>query len=143
MLFALFARRHQWLIIGALAASMTYAGTAAIHACVMVWGNSGLGNNDIYAVLGILLFSSAMIIPLLTWSTTVKDLGKRHEEESIGRSIIIVWVCLRRAIAEFGLVATEANQNRAFLYSSALLQSLLASSWDSSIQNGSTSIVPP
>lgn len=41
--------------------------------------------------MGVLLFSSAMIIPLLTWSNTVKQIGKRREEESIGRSIIIVW----------------------------------------------------
>ena len=92
MLFALFARRHPWLIIGALAASMTYAGTAAIHAFVIIWGNSAMGNNDMYAILGVLLFSSAMIIPLLTWSKTIKDIGRRHhEEDSIGRSIIIAW----------------------------------------------------
>ncbi|MCJ1436675.1 hypothetical protein MMC27_006056 [Xylographa pallens] len=92
LLFALLARTHQWLIAGALAAALTYSGTAAIHACLLVWRGPSSGEMDFWALLAILSSSCILTVPLINWSSTLRTLGaKRDKYDSASRTIIIYW----------------------------------------------------
>ncbi|MCJ1314824.1 hypothetical protein MMC15_000136 [Xylographa vitiligo] len=92
LLFALLARTHQWLIAGALAAALTYSGTAAIHACMLIWRGPSNGETDYWALLAILSTSCILTVPLINWSNTLRTLGaKRDKYDSASRTIIIYW----------------------------------------------------
>ncbi|MCJ1378335.1 hypothetical protein MMC17_001432 [Xylographa soralifera] len=92
LVFALLARTHQWLIAGALAAALTYSGTAAIHACMLIWRGPTNGETDYWALLAILSTSCILTVPLINWSSTLRTLGaKRDKYDSASRTIIIYW----------------------------------------------------
>jgi hypothetical protein len=96
-MFALLARRHEWLIAGALAASLTYSGVAAIHGCLMVWLTNAYGDLDIVAITAILTSSAILLVPLLNWSKTIRGLGLSKDqdstqpEDSTTRTLIVYW----------------------------------------------------
>ncbi|MCJ1387358.1 hypothetical protein MMC18_000201 [Xylographa bjoerkii] len=92
LLFALLARTHQWLIAGALAAALTYSGSAAIHACLLIWRGPADGETDYWALLAIMSTSCILTVPLINWSSTLRTLGaKRDKYDSASRTIIIYW----------------------------------------------------
>jgi hypothetical protein len=93
VLFALLARTHEWLIAGALAAAFIYSGAAAVHACLLVWIGPGMGELDMIGLLAILSTSCLVIVPLLSWSSTIRNLGKKPGSEGdVTRSLITYWV---------------------------------------------------
>ena len=105
-MFALIARRVQWLIAGALAAGLTYSGAAAFHAMLLVWIGPGYGELDQQALLAILSTSCVIAVPLLNWSETLRLLGvpdykitqaklrKENVEPGPTRTIIVYWAFL-------------------------------------------------
>ena len=94
IIFGVLASQNEWLIAGALAAALTYSGTAAIHTCILVWRGPLYGELDFYAMLAILSTSCAAIVPLLNWSDTIRDLGFRDDRKGGSRTLIIYWGCL-------------------------------------------------
>ncbi|KFY71416.1 hypothetical protein V499_08368 [Pseudogymnoascus sp. VKM F-103] len=74
---AVLLRTHlPWLYLGALAASLTYSGSAAIHACLLVWRGPGYGELDLFPLLGILSASCVIMVPLINWSSTIRTAGR-------------------------------------------------------------------
>ncbi|OBT67337.1 hypothetical protein VE03_02631 [Pseudogymnoascus sp. 23342-1-I1] len=74
---AVLLRTHlPWLYLGALAASLTYSGSAAIHACLLVWRGPGKGELDLFPLLGILSISCVIMVPLINWSSTIRTAGR-------------------------------------------------------------------
>src|SRR5271167_2741874 len=76
LIFALVGRRNEWLVGGALVAAMGYSGAAAVHACLLVWRGPASGELDTWALAAILGASCIITVPLLNWSTTLRNLGK-------------------------------------------------------------------
>ena len=102
VVFALLASHLEWLVIGALAAAFTYSGSAAIHGCLLTWRGPASGDLDVYALIAILSTSCLVIVPLINWSTTLRNLGSRDDQESGARTIIIYW----GALVAVGLLST-------------------------------------
>ncbi|KAI9802790.1 MAG: hypothetical protein M1833_001389 [Piccolia ochrophora] len=88
LVFALLARNHEWLVAAALAASMTFAGTAAIHAIAfaIVRPDNGSLDTDLRPLIVILSSSSLIATPLLNWSSTLRRVR--------ARPIILTWYIL-------------------------------------------------
>ena len=94
-------RHHlRWLYVGALAASLTYSGCAAIRACLLVWYGHAYGELDLIPLLGILSVSGIILVPLLTWSSTIRTAGPGEKKEiaeeekeidSSARTILVLW----------------------------------------------------
>ena len=78
---ALLLRHYPWLHVGALAASLTYSGTAAIHASLIIWSGHAEGELDVIPLIAILSASCFVMVPLLTWSSTIRHAGKPKEEK--------------------------------------------------------------
>ena len=81
----------KWLVAGALAAALTYSGTAAIHACLLVWDGQLRGELDFYALLAILSTSCLITVPLINWSNALRKLGSQDPSEVGIRTVIIYW----------------------------------------------------
>lgn len=92
--FELLASNFEWLVTGALAAALTCSGSAAIHACLLVWRGPIDGDLDIFALVAVLSTSCLIAIPLLNWSTTLRILGSRDGHNSEARTIMIYWGAL-------------------------------------------------
>ena len=91
IIFGLLASHLKWLIAGALAVALTYSGTAAIHACLLVWQGQTRGELDFYALITILSTSGLITVPLINWSATLRKLGSEDGSETGARTIIIYW----------------------------------------------------
>ncbi|KAI9718120.1 MAG: hypothetical protein M1812_004378 [Candelaria pacifica] len=83
LIFALIVHHHLWLVAGALAATLTYSGTAAVHACLLMWRGPADAESDRPALLAILSAACLLMVPLLNWSTTLRRLE--------ARTIVIYW----------------------------------------------------
>lgn len=106
LIFSLFSRAHLWLVAGALAAALTYSGTAAVHACLLVWrGPNPYVENDSWTVYSILNLACLIAVPLLNWSGTLRRLGAKaarmrdpkaeHTQGDVStRTIVIYWAFL-------------------------------------------------
>ena len=77
--------------MGALTSALTYSGSAAIHACLLVWRGPANGELDIYALGAILSTSCIITVPLINWSTTLRQLGSRDDQQPGARTIVIYW----------------------------------------------------
>lgn len=105
-IFSLFSRAHLWLVAGALAAALTYSGTAAVHACLLVWrGPNPYIENDSWLLYEILNAACLITVPLLNWSGTLRRLGAKaasmrdpkrgHTQSDVGtRTIVVYWAFL-------------------------------------------------
>ena len=82
-MFALVARAHEWLVAGALAASLTFSGVAAIQMSLQVWTHQMVGELDFFALLGILSTSCIIAMPLLNWSSTIRYLGQSEQDKRV------------------------------------------------------------
>lgn len=71
----------MWLYTGALAASLTYSGTAAIHACLLIWSGPSWGELDLVALLAILTTSCLVAVPLLNWFSMLRRSDKDDEKK--------------------------------------------------------------
>jgi hypothetical protein len=84
ILAALVLRHHQWLYAGALIASLTYSGSAAIQAILMAFVGQSGGDLDMIPIYTILGLSATLAIPLLNWSDTLRNIGRNNNEELDG-----------------------------------------------------------
>lgn len=91
LIFALVGRRTEWLVGGALVAAMGYSGAAAVHACLLVWRGPASGELDAWALVAILGATCIIMVPLLNWSTTLRNLGKLSGSQGAYRTIIVCW----------------------------------------------------
>lgn len=90
-MFAVLSSHFEWLIAGALAAALTYSGTAAIHAFLLIWVGPSHGDLDILPLCAILSTSCLIAMPLINWSSTLRNLGSHDGSRQGARSIIIFW----------------------------------------------------
>ncbi len=90
IVFGLLASRLKWLVAGTLAAALTYSGTAAIQACLLVWYGPLHGELDLYALTIILSMSSLVTVPSIDWSGIFRNLGS-GDGHSGARATIIYW----------------------------------------------------
>lgn len=86
LVFAIFGRSKQWLVIGALVSALTYAGTSAIHAMTLVNSKHGVFDLDVVGCWAILSTGGISYIVMIHWSTTLRN--------SRARMVMIVWGCL-------------------------------------------------
>ncbi|KAI5456579.1 hypothetical protein BGZ63DRAFT_434611 [Mariannaea sp. PMI_226] len=87
---SLVLRHRPWLYAGALAASLTYSGSAAIHIIVMAISYRTAGDLDVIALAPIFEVSSAIFIILLYCSSTLQNAGNptkqaRWQKEKLDR----------------------------------------------------------
>lgn len=75
--FGVSVRSHDWLAAGALAATMTYSGTAAIHIIITSFLSRASVGDDIGPIRAILSTACIMAVPLFNWSTTLRRLQAR------------------------------------------------------------------
>ena len=83
LIFAIFGRRSEWLIIGALVSALTYAGTAAIHVMALVTSKYGVFDLDIMAAWAVLSTGALAYIGIIHWSTSLRN--------SRARIVMICW----------------------------------------------------
>jgi len=72
LVFAIFGRSREWLIIGALVSALTYAGTAAIHLMALVASKNEIYDLDIVAAWAVLSSGALAYIGMVHWSTTLR-----------------------------------------------------------------------
>ena len=91
------------MIAGSLTASLTYSGGAAIHAAFLVWLGPAAGELDVYPLSAILSSSCLIAVPLINWSSTLRNFGKKQRgpygvtqylEKSTAQVILIYWSIL-------------------------------------------------
>ncbi|KAL2042134.1 hypothetical protein N7G274_005322 [Stereocaulon virgatum] len=106
LVFSLFSRAHLWLVAGALVSALVYSGSAAVHACLLVWrGPNSFSDNDSLALYAILSSACLVTVPLLNWSGTLRRLGQKaasikdpkalNINGDVGtRTVVIYWAFL-------------------------------------------------
>lgn len=83
LVLAIFGRSQEWLIIGALASALTYAGTAAIHVMALVTSRLVVFDLDIQGAWAILSTGALAYITLINWSTTLRN--------SRAKTVMLCW----------------------------------------------------
>ncbi|KIY01486.1 uncharacterized protein Z520_03038 [Fonsecaea multimorphosa CBS 102226] len=83
LVFAIFGRRTEWLIIGALVSALTYAGASAVHLMALVTSKTGIFDLDIMAAWAVLSTGALAYIGIIHWSSTLR--GTR------ARVVMICW----------------------------------------------------
>jgi hypothetical protein len=83
LIFAVFGRSKEWLVIGALVSALTYAGTAAIHAIFLVTSKVTVFNLDVIGTWSVLSSGSIAYIVMVHWSTTLRN--------SRARMVMVLW----------------------------------------------------
>ena len=71
---------------GALIAALTYSGSAAIHASLMVWRGSAYGELDVFPLFAILSTSCIIAVPLINWSKTLRRVGAKDDGGTDGET---------------------------------------------------------
>jgi hypothetical protein len=94
LIFAIFGRRNEWLIIGALVSALTYAGTTAFHAMALSSSKSNVFDLDIIASWAVLSTGALAYIGMMHWSSTMRN--------SEARWVMIVWGWLVGCALIFG-----------------------------------------
>ncbi|EXJ70278.1 uncharacterized protein A1O5_06346 [Cladophialophora psammophila CBS 110553] len=113
LIFAIFGRRTEWLIIGALVSALTYAGTTAIHLMALVSSKSGVFDLDIMGAWAVLSTGALAYIGIIHWSSTLRA--------TRARVVMICWGCLVGTSLIFGrseLFDTPINPPEPACYSS-------------------------
>ncbi|KAI9871057.1 MAG: hypothetical protein M1823_008556, partial [Watsoniomyces obsoletus] len=62
LILAIFGRKQEWLIIGALVSALTYAGTSAVHQMALISGRAHIYDLDILGAWAILSTGSLAFI---------------------------------------------------------------------------------
>jgi hypothetical protein len=94
LVLAIFGRSQEWLVIGALASALTYAGTAAIHAMALCNSRQVVFDLDIYGAWAVLSTGALAYITLINWSTTLRN--------SRARVVMVCWGLLVGIALIFG-----------------------------------------
>jgi hypothetical protein len=92
--FAIFGRRREWLIIGALVTAMTYAGTTAIHQITLVTSKEPVYDLDILGAWAVLSSGALAYIAMIHWSSSLRDTD--------ARLIFLLWGLLLGVALIFG-----------------------------------------
>jgi hypothetical protein len=114
LIFAIFGRRSEWLVIGALVSALTYAGTASIHMMALVTSKVEVFDLDIMAAWAVLSTGALAYIGIIHWSSTLRD--------SRARIVMICWGVLVGIGLVFGraeLFDTELSIPERACYSSS------------------------
>lgn len=94
LVFAIFGRTREWLIIGALVSALTYAGTSAIHQIALVSGRKNIYDLDILGAWAILSTGALSFVVMMHWSKTVRN--------SDAQLILLIWGVLVGTALIFG-----------------------------------------
>ena len=94
LVFAIFGRRREWLVIGALVSALSYAGTAAIHQMALVSSKSDVYDLDIMGAWAILSTGALAYIAMMHWSSSLRDTD--------ARIILVAWGFLVGTALIFG-----------------------------------------
>ena len=94
LVFAIFGRTKEWLIIGALVSALTYGGTSAIHQMALVGGRQQIYDLDILGAWAILSTGALAFIVMVHWSSTVRNTD--------ARLILVIWGLLVGTALIFG-----------------------------------------
>lgn len=97
LVLAIFGRRQEWIVIGALASALTYAGTTAIHIMTLCTSRKTIFDLDIQGAWAILSTAALAYITLINWSTTLRN--------SRARIVMVCWGCLVGVGLIFGRAA--------------------------------------
>jgi len=97
LLFAIFGRTQEWLILGALVSALTYAATSAIHTMALVTSRTHIFDLDLLGAYAILSTGALAYIAMAHWSTTL-----RH---SRFKPIMLIWGILVGTALIFARVA--------------------------------------
>ena len=96
LVFAIFGRRKEWLVIGALVSALTYAGTSAIHQMALVNSKNPIFDLDIVGAWAVLSTGALAYISMMHWSSTLRD--------SRARIVLVGWGVLVGIALIFGRV---------------------------------------
>ncbi|KAH0840862.1 hypothetical protein FOPE_06355 [Fonsecaea pedrosoi] len=94
LVFAIFGRRTEWLIVGALVSALTYAGTSAVHLMTLVTSKTGVYDLDIMAAWAVLSTGALAYIGIIHWSSSLRA--------TRARIVMICWGCLVGVSLIFG-----------------------------------------
>lgn len=87
LVFAIVGRHQTWLVLGALASALSYAGAASIHMIALVGSNKKpIYDLDILPVWAILTTGCLAFAALVNWSSTIR--------QSNSRVVFILWGAL-------------------------------------------------
>ena len=89
LIFTVFTHRYIWLVAGAAASAMTFSGSAAIHAIILVAlprSSAAAIDLDVFGAYAASATGLIFVIPMMTFSKTLKTVT--------GRVLIRVWGAL-------------------------------------------------
>lgn len=107
LVLAVFGRSQEWLVIGALASALTYAGTAAIHVMTLCTSRQTVFDLDIVGAWAILSTGALAYITLIHWSTTLRNSRARMVMMCWGGLIGIALIFSRAELFDTQLSAGE------------------------------------
>jgi hypothetical protein len=113
LILGIFGRVQEWLVIGALASALTYAGTAAVHAMTLCASRQTVFDLDILGAFAVLSTGALAYITLSNWSTTFRN--------SRARVVMLCWGVLIGVGVIFGraeLYDTKLSPGEPACYSS-------------------------
>ncbi|RMZ88151.1 hypothetical protein DV736_g4618, partial [Chaetothyriales sp. CBS 134916] len=94
LVFAIFGRRQEWLVLGALVSAMVFSATTAIHQMALTSSKSEQFDLDIVGAWAVLSTGALAYIPMMHWSTTLM--------QSRARLILVAWGVLVGSALIFG-----------------------------------------
>ncbi|DAA75562.1 TPA_exp: Uncharacterized protein A8136_1636 [Trichophyton benhamiae CBS 112371] len=83
LVFAIIGRTHRWLVLGALASALAFAGSTSIHMLTLVTSKTPAFDLDILAAWSILTTGCLAFAALIHWSSSVRN--------SDSRVVLILW----------------------------------------------------
>lgn len=86
LIFAILARRREWLVLGALASALSFAGTASIHGIALIRSRREVFDLDIYGVWAVLSTGALAYVSMLHWSSALHNFR--------ARLVMVIWGCL-------------------------------------------------
>jgi hypothetical protein len=113
LVFAIFGRSKEWLVIGALVSALTYAGTSAVHAMTLVASKTTIFDLDIVGCWAILSTGGISYIVMVHWSSTLRN--------SRARMVMVMWGILVGVALIFSrstLIDTPLSDGEPACYSS-------------------------
>ncbi|KAK2798938.1 hypothetical protein FQN50_008669 [Emmonsiellopsis sp. PD_5] len=96
LVFAILGRYQRWLVMGALASALSYAGSTAIHAMALITSRRPVVDLDILAAWGVLSTGCLAFAALVHWSRALRESG--------ARLVLILWGVLVATGCIFGHV---------------------------------------
>ncbi|KAF3482689.1 uncharacterized protein GIQ15_02013 [Arthroderma uncinatum] len=83
LVFAIIGRTQKWLVLGALASALAFAGSASIHMMTLVTSKTPVFDLDILAAWSILTTGCLAFAALIHWSSSIR--------KSDSRVVLVLW----------------------------------------------------